>query len=260
MHVFKVLFIFLTVNSYISLFHPMVCFLFISFNHSFYFLSFLFSYFFHFLSSLFILLYFIFTLFFFFIFFIFPHLFLFFSILFSPFSFSLFLLNFLFVFSFIFSFTFIFSSLSFLFSFSLLFSIFLFFFSLFFYVTSSFLFCFICYIYNNIIQPMKLLLGMFCNTLLHDTFTLVTGNPSPRDTQSLAISWTVEHVHYVIFSQWVFSLHKASLMSTWLIVLYQIIFIYVFGYVQFGSLNFLRWGGAIRKRNQNNALHTILSG
>ena len=184
---------------------------------------------------------------------------------FHPFLFSLFFFHFLFsyfsLFFLSFSLLLLFSHLSlFFFSFSLLFSIFLFFFSLFSFCDFIFFFCFICYIYNNIIQPMKLLLGMFCNTLLHDTFTLVTGNPSPRDTQSLAISWTVEHVHYVIFSQWVFSLHKASLMSTWLIVLYQIIFTYVFGYVQFGSLNFLRWGGAIRKRNQNNALHTILSG
>ena len=221
----------------------MVFFLFISFHHSFsYFLSFLFSYFFHFLSSLFILLCFIFTLFF----------FLYFSFI------SSFLISLCFFFLFLFYFYFpisLFSFFHFLFCFQFFSS-----FSLsFLFVTSSFLFCFICYIYNNIIQPMKLLLGMFCNTLLHDTFTLVTGNPSPRDTQSLAISWTVEHVHYVIFSQWVFSLHKASLMSTWLIVLYQIIFIYAFGYVQFGSLNFLRWGGAIGKRNQNNALHTILS-
>ena len=138
----------LTVNSYISLFHPMFLFLYLFFP------SFHFLLFFTFISFNLSLSYFP-------SFFIFSHLFLLLYILFSLFFF-LFFYNFLYsCFSvfFIFSFTFVFPSLSFLFffSFSLLLSIFFFSFSLFsfffffFSVSSSFLFCFICYIYNNII-------------------------------------------------------------------------------------------------------------
>ena len=165
-------FIYLPLPSHV-LFSPF--FLFISFNHSLsYFLSFLF---FHFILPLFIPLYFVFILFF-FLYFL---------------SFSLFLFLFVFFFSF---------SLLLLFSY---FSLFFFIFSLVFnFLYSLFLnfFCvFIFYIHSNIIQPKKLILGiMFYYVLLHDTFTLVTGNPSqPRDTQALATSWTVVHVHYERF-------------------------------------------------------------
>ena len=135
-----------------------------------------------------------------FLFFILSCLFLFLSILFSSFSF----------FSIFFHFLFSYFSLFFFFSFSLLllfsyFSLFFFIFSLVFnFLYSLFLnfFCvFIFYIHSNIIQPKKLILGiMFYYVLLHDTFTLVTGNPrQPRDTQALAMSWTVVHVHYERF-------------------------------------------------------------
>ena len=134
-----------------------------------------------------------------FLFFILSCLFLFLSILFSSFSFFFFFFLFLFsyfslFFFFIFSFTFIFLFLSFLFHFLIVFN---FLYSLF----LNFFCVFIFYIHSNIIQPKKLILGiMFYYVLLHDTFTLVTGNPSqPRDTQALAMSWTVVHVHYERF-------------------------------------------------------------
>ena len=119
---------------------------------------------------------------------------------FHPFLFSLFS----FIFSFLISLCFFFFSFSLLLLFSY-FSLFFFIFSLVFnFLYSLFLnfFCvFIFYIHSNIIQPKKLILGiMFYYVLLHDTFTLVTGNPSqPRDTQALAMSWTVVHVHYERF-------------------------------------------------------------
>ena len=164
-------FIYLPLPSHV-LFSPF--FLFISFNHSLsYFLSFLF---FHFILPLFIPLYFVFILFF-FLYFLSFSLFLF---LFVFFSFSLLLL-----FSYFSLFFFIFSLV-----FNFLYSLFL-----------NFFCVFIFYIHSNIIQPKKLILGiMFYYVLLHDTFTLVTGNPSqPRDTQALATSWTVVHVHYERF-------------------------------------------------------------
>ena len=168
----------LTVNSYISLFHLM-----------FFFLHFFFSF-------LLTTLYLIFFLFF---FFILSCLFLFLSILFSSFSFFSIFFHFLFSYFSLFFFSF---SLLLLFSY---FSLFFFIFSLVFnFLYSLFLifFCvFIFYIHSNIIQPKKLILGiMFYYVLLHDTFTLVTGNPSqPRDTKALATSWTVVHVHYERF-------------------------------------------------------------